>query len=298
MGWGEDFSQEFNPNKKFRLDCSNAIISHRPVLDIASDAIHRITNKYPGPYTLFCTGGIDSQAMAYCWLKSGVPFNIVSFTYNSNLNDFDLVDLYEFSRIHNLKVNVIDFDMLDFLENRREEYQHKYQCISPQITAYMAMSETVQTGTVFFSGNFLTPTDSFLDYTILGLHRYVKQTNRAMVPFFFLHDAELAPAFVPVMASMSFGKTKSDALIYKGYTSRVKIYQKAGIPVIFQLNKFSGFEKIKEYYGHAALPSDRKERIKFLKLPSRMTFDIEFRYKMKELIKYQEHIDYVFDVKI
>jgi hypothetical protein len=299
MGWGKDFSQEFDPKKPFRFDCSNAIISNRPVLDIATDAIKRITEKYPPPYTLLCTGGIDSQAMAYCWMNSGVPFDIVSITYNRDLNDYDLGELYRFSEKFNLTVKSIDFDMIDFLENRLSDYQHKYQCISPQITAYMAMSELVVDGTVLFSGNYITPYNCFLDYTVLGLYRYAMATKRNLIPFFFQHDAELAPAFIPIMQQPGvINKRKSDPSLYKTYEDKIKIYHAAGIPVIYQLNKFSGFEKLKEIYDHKQHLISNDDKVEFASVGSfsKRVFDIEFRYKAMRRIKYIEPLEYIFGV--
>jgi hypothetical protein len=53
---------EINDSKIKALSFKNAIFSKRAPIDIAVDAVKRITERYPPPYTLFASGGVDSQS--------------------------------------------------------------------------------------------------------------------------------------------------------------------------------------------------------------------------------------------
>lgn len=297
-GWGEDFSQNFSPHLPFRFDCSNKVLSNKPFFQIAKEAIYRITLKYPEPYYLLCSGGVDSQVMAYLWQMSGVKFKVISFAYNRIYNRHDLKTLSEFSTKNDIKVNYLNFDLFSFLENELDLYSQTYQCRSPQICSYMKMSESIKDGTILFSGNFIFPDSCNLNYTILGLNRYANITKRSMIPFFLQHDPELAPSLISVWENNSnvvikWNMTNGDYLP-STYENKVKLYELANIPVIKQPKKYSGFELVKDYYDKMPHLVSIEDKVKFSRRPSKRVFDINFRYKLYENLKYKEELNYIF----
>jgi hypothetical protein len=207
-------------------------------LEAALYTIRYITLNYPPPYTLYLSGGVDSQAMLYAWLISNVPFKTLSAIYCNNFNEHDLVTLENFSKTVNYKVNYIDFDLINFLENEHDYYANKYICGSPQITTFMKLADLTKTGTVLLSGNFIQSKKVGLpDHNNMGLYHYSK--NKNVIPFFFLETQELAHAFIQ-------DKTVEPGI--STYIQKVLCYQQNNFPVISQEKKFNGFEKIKEYY--------------------------------------------------
>lgn len=297
MGWGPDFSTYFNKEKNFHVDFKNAHYTDRPINEIAKDAINKISTEYPAPYTLMLSGGIDSQAMLWCWTKSQVPFNAVTVRYVDDsgniLNIHDISNLEKVADHYNVSIEYIDFNIIQFLENYLEEYATKYQCTSPQITTYMCMSEMIFKGTVLFSGDFLAT--AFYDYTIYGLKRYADVSNRNIIPFFLLHDPELATVLfreykkIPPATDMHYYDYRHQA-----YLSKIKAMQKIGITIFPQESKYSGFEKIKDIYDNRYELTTIKDRIKFSNMTSKRLFDVIFRYKLTDIIKYNDLIVYKF----
>lgn len=253
-------------------------------LDAAHYNIDYITKNYPPPYTLCLSGGVDSQAMLYAWHTSGKSYNTMSVRYNNDLNDHDLQTLVEFSTIHNIKINYVDFDLLKFYETDYLDYVHKYRCGSPHFCAYMKFSEIVQEGTVLFSGTHTKPNFKTLFGTNeLGLYRYGKISKRSIVPYFFLETKEIAWSFkVPKIFSEET----------KGHISRGKIerFRYNGYPVISQKVKITGFEKVKDYYdihySHMVKPQDKLQGLN----KSTRTYDILLRNKYERIYddKYQQ----------
>lgn len=280
-GWGEDFSPVFNKKEKYRISFENMIKSSDDIVVVANRAIKKITESYPPPYTLMVSGGIDSQTMLWLWIQSKVPFNAVSFRYlnadkTGYLNDHDLVELKQFSEIHNIDVTYKDFDVIHFLENDLQQVAEKYQCTSPQICTHMKMSENIKEGTIIFSGNFASDTLHY-DYTIFGLKRYADNSRRNIIPFFLLHDRELAGAV-------------QHQKQYPRYLDRVAALLALNIPAIPQPLKLTGFEKIKDYYDDQSVRVNPREKIKYSNMPSKRVFDVLFRYRLTEKIKYQDPI--------
>lgn len=241
-------------------------------LEAAVYTVHEIVQSYPPPYTLMLSGGIDSQAMAYAWKQSGVEFQSVSVKYNNDMNSHDLESLTEFSQLHDIPIQYINFDLLTFLSDEYDHWASSYNCASPCICAYMKMSEEIKDGTVIFSGNFLSNTSTtqhILDYTILGLYRYAKQSTKSVVPFFFIETPELAYSFLPY----------TELVGGDGYDFKSNMYRLAGFPIIPQPQKYSGFEKVKDYYDlHYSHLQSVKDKLQFAGKRSKRTFDQLLRY--------------------
>jgi hypothetical protein len=263
-------------DKRVTLDFNH---THSPVtpLEAGNEAIKFIQANYPPPYNLLVSGGIDSQAMLYLWMKSGVEFNVISYQYNDEFNAHDLVQLKEFSSLHNIKVEYRDLDLLAFLQNEYHDYATRYRCTSPQICTHMKMTEGLE-GTSIFSGNFIHSQTAFITDALLGLHRYGVKTNKPIIPFFFLETPEFAYSFQPIHNQYEYDLTNS-------YAVKVQAYHQAGFPVIAQSEKFTGFEKVKDYYDlHFKDQVTVQQRIEFSNKPSKRTFDLLLRYPYEKLL--------------
>lgn len=270
-GWGSELDAKWKNDTNLRIKYHVDINPSLNALDEAIRTVNEIVDTYPAPYTLMCSGGVDSQAMIYAWLKSGKSFSIVSMIYEINgksFNSHDHVELERFSKDHGLNVEYRTFDIVDFLENNLPSISKKYDCDSPQICTYIQMSQQITDGTILFSGNFLDHGYSAaLNFTLLGLHRYAEIENtsrRKVIPFFFAHDKNLAVSFIS-----KFRESKKE-----------KMYQINGFPVIPQKQKFNGFELVKEYYDQFESRVDNKSRLRFANYPSNRVFDFLFRYSL------------------
>ena len=265
-------------------------------LEAAHFTINYIVNNYPPPYTLYLSGGIDSQAMLYSWITSGKPFSTLSAVYNDNLNSEDLLTLKQFSDLHGTKINYIDFNVIDFLENEHHEYAMKYLCGSPHITSYMKLLSLTTEGTSIMSGEFIQVGRTGLDKNQLGLYHYGKLSKQNIIPFFFLETKELAYSFtvrkvlprykklqLPIGMQQEINKTT------RLYDLKVSTYNENGFPVLRQgYYKHTGFEKIKMYYDNPdnckkqLFPKHRLEKLHTQK--SNRNFDLLFRNKYEAIM--------------
>lgn len=288
LGWGKNCSSDFTENSTFCVDLSGIVHSEKTLLEASSECIQKITEEYPEPYYLFASGGVDSQSMIWCWMNSGKPFTVVSFRYVHDgvaYNEHDLEQLEQFSLKYGISVEYKYFDPIEFVETQLYSYATKYQCTSPQICTHMRMSEEIKDGTVIFSGNFSS--HSQYNYTIFGIKRYTDISGRSIIPFFFLHDAELAGFTNKVNSRESYSE------IADTYLHKISSLKKAEIPIMPQAQKYTGFEKIKEYYDKQKNRVTVLDRIKFANMPSKRIFDILFRYRLTETIKYKDKILYI-----
>jgi hypothetical protein len=270
------------------ISVKNAIYSKRLPIDIAVDAVKRITERYPPPYTLFASGGVDSQACIYAWIKSGVEFKVVFVKYENDFNEHDFTELQAFKKEYNFDLSILNFNVIPFLTTDLEKYVLQYNCISPMICTHFAMSEMINHGTVIFSGSANGSFMSNLPLVETSWVNYTKLSNRNIIGNFFgIEDPELTFAFVDTYhriheqiendpnTDKSFGM--HGRIMYQ-YQIKCLTYQRCGFPVIPQEIKLTGFEKIKDYCD-IHFPITPRERLIYMgNYRSKRAFEIKFRY--------------------
>jgi hypothetical protein len=250
-----------------------ANITYLSFLDAAKYTIELIQQRYPPPYQLMVSGGVDSQAMLYLWHLYGKNFVPVTVSYNNGLNDHDIDYIRQFTHLHGIGLTVKQFDLLNFYDNEYPDVCEKYKCISPHFGAHYGMSRDLP-GTVILSG------DTFFDWGIIP----IKSNNiwlldvkreRSIIPFFFSETAELAYS---IMYDAANHKIRSDHEYPK-----VNYYRSAGIPVIPQTQKYTGFEQVKDYYDvHYAHLVTAEMKRRFILKPSRRVYDVLLRYPYEQ----------------
>ena len=100
----------------------NLVFTDRKPIDVAIDTVKHIAEKYPAPYTLFASGGIDSQSCICAWLQSGVDFEVVFVRYENDFNIHDFAELELMQKQYGFKIKILDFiirnGILEALENK------------------------------------------------------------------------------------------------------------------------------------------------------------------------------------
>lgn len=270
-GWGPELKDDWYKDAPLVIDFTNSDkpIEKMPALRAARKSIDHIVANYPAPYTLMCSGGVDSQAMLWAWHTSGHPFSVVSIKYVTDgvwYNNHDLVTLELFTKRHNIPVTYREFDVIDFLENGElQKYAKEYDCHSPQICTFIKMVDQIQEGTALFAGNHISPYYAGLNYTILGLQRYASQTDfPKVIPSFLTFTPELA--YSMIHANLSVG-------------SKDEFYTVSGLPVVSS-RKLTGFEILKEYYDSTFVSPAVKLRC--MSKASSRPFDLLFRYSLED----------------
>jgi hypothetical protein len=268
-GWGPELSSDYSRGKELRIDFTNfnnpeKILSPS---EAAIDAVNKIAANYPEPYTLMCSGGVDSQTMILSWLASGIPFEIMSVRYISEnifFNEHDLRTLPDLAKLHGLTINYQDLDIVSFLENDLDKSNNETDFGSPQFATHAKFSDFVSSGTILYSGNVLGPNYAQITYYGLSLHRHainIETEYKKIIPFFLLHTPDLAYSFL----------------------NNPKIQDPHIFPIQYTpVKKFNGFEKIKKYYDKYFDRITVAQKLKAVNYSnikaSGSVFDLLFRY--------------------
>lgn len=266
------------------------MIHHDKLLDNIDviDSGIRTISSIPPPFNLLCSGGSDSQAMLYIWKKAKVDFIVHTALYvinNQVMNRHDIKELEQWAMLTNTPIIFHYIDLDYFLNHELIHYAKKYTCTSPQLCTHMKISDTVLKkfkGTIVFSGNY--GPIALYDGTIHGLDRYAQETT--VIPFFFQHSLELASAVHNICVH-----TKNTIQHTTSYDLKIKSMNQAGIPIIPQPDKQTGFEIVKEHYDHLTI--SKLEKVKYAGMPSKRPFDIAFRYRLTDKIKYDDNVVWI-----
>lgn len=272
---------ERNVNRIINVSIDHATDTNLDCLDELVNYARQIAATMPAPYTLFVSGGIDSQAMAYVWKLSGVKFEAVHVNYEGfNMHDRD--EIVHFCETQDIPLRIVDFDLIHFLENDLDKYATKYECASPQLCTHMAFSELVPNGTKVFSGN-LAMENLALDNTIFGLYRYAMLSGHSIIPFFLMQNEKAVKA---TLVKNLWMRKNSDPTI-TGYDYKCEQYRVLGIPIIPQSQKKTGFEMVKCYYDNYPERVTVRMKLHHNSCRSKRVFDQLFRNKY--LVRFKNH---------
>lgn len=246
----------------------------------AVNAVNKIVNSLPAPYSLLVSGGVDSQVMILAWKNSGHKFKIFHYSYN-DLNSHDSATLAEFAALHNISYEVISFDAMSFIQSDElSTYAKKYDCSSPQILTYIKLAEMHQE-TVIMAGNYYSDNTIGLNFTILALQRFADSDKNNFVPFFLSYTPELTFAFAKIDMGIKCEQARATHEI-DHYAAKYKSYLSAGFEIVAQPAKYTGFEQIKNQFDSMQVES--KLKLQFSTNKSKRPFDLKFRYALYNLI--------------
>jgi|688.fasta_scaffold60116_2 hypothetical protein len=257
----------------FRVD-----VDYVNLIDALEITVKSIMQAYSPPYRLMVTGGVDSQTMLLAWKWFGRDYIPTSVVYENNFNAHDLETLTRFSSEQKLDIQYVDFELIEFYNNNYWKLADKYKIVSPHFGAHIGMTENLD-GTIILSGDRLMFGTAVLDTNNVCL--YYASLKRPIVPYFLLHTPELAYSHMYAFSKIP-KELRKVVLDSKNYTSKTEMLKHEGIPVIPQLAKYSGFERVKEYYDkfHSEIPVIT--RLKYASKPSKRAYDLLLRYPLEE----------------
>ncbi|MBC87477.1 MAG: hypothetical protein CL677_09910 [Bdellovibrionaceae bacterium] len=223
----------------------------------AARSIAKAAETYDLPIVLCLSGGIDSEAMATAFLHEKIPFKAATLVFDDQLNHHDTDSAIAFCKENSIEHELHQINILQFYEKDRHiEYGYKYRCQSPQLATHLYLLDHI-TGFPVIAGQ---PMELYFKndkiWPILpgDLHcvynRYFQVNQRPGIPNFFFYSPGLIQSFFNTTSFKTYiGKGFDGTLVDRyGYDLKVKSYQEGGFPVQAKAGKYTGFEKVREYY--------------------------------------------------
>lgn len=243
------------------------LFESRPQLPFieAQRACQLIYERYKSPLMICFSGGIDSECVAQAAIAAKVPFELVIMRLSPSFNDHDTVYALEFCEKVGKKPIFIDLSIIRFYESGEFlQYAMKYRTNSPQFATHLWLAEQIQ-GVPVFAGSF--PYINYFDregkeleesylYTSedkeYGVDRLFQQTGRGGVGHFFQYTPELYFSFLTHTIAGSSKKKRIELQLGTHYDMKEYAFAQGGFNtkiVTGRSQKYTGFEKVKEYYA-------------------------------------------------
>lgn len=200
---------------------------------------------------LSLSGGIDSEFIAYVFLKAKIPFTAIINQYKNELNEHDIYYAKKFCIQHEIKYRIFEMDVIKFLENDLLDWTlplksgtHQF---APLCYFWDNMDGFLVDGNADLNISREPGTKNFFlnnRETCETVHRYFVWRNREGTNCFYLYNPEIMLSFLledEIMKLFLFGHNSRVSTI-KG--PKEMLFRRL-FPMMEKREIYSGFEKIK-----------------------------------------------------
>lgn len=222
-------------------------------------AAKKINERLGSSLTLCLSGGLDSEAMALAFIAAQVPFDVTTLRFRNDLNVQDIGRSIEFCKIHGLKQQFIDLDVVSFFErNEFSSYLAPYFCPSAEVATQLWFAEQIKRPFVWGGEAFRLfvkekdrePSLQAISEVEAVMFRLIKTQGLRAVPNFHFYSPELAWSFLK--KSLEYKNHFHDSDRSAAFLSeKSAFYRVCGFPLLDNPNrkeKLHGFEGLKNYF--------------------------------------------------
>lgn len=211
---------------------------------------------------LCISGGVDSQCAWQSFYDAGIEIDVWTLKFDNDLNMHDFNDAINFANSRNIKLNILELDVLNFLSRENYEYGIKYKSQSPHFNTHYKMCNMLvskgYTGIICGGSAPLMNegTEDFLSNYNANFLNYINYSNVSGIYCqgnFLGFSPHLAWA-ISLLTSKSNFKQKEffdqelrNQIESERYNNKIVGYKKAGFNVIPQQQKYTGFELVKKH---------------------------------------------------
>lgn len=209
------------------------------------------------------SGGIDSQALVQCFNEANIDIDIFTLEFTNNLNSHDIDDAKKYAKEKNIKINFVPLDILNFLSRENFTYGEKYLSLSPHFnTHYKLCDMLIKEGYTGFVFGGIPPmlTHNLCDWdanysgNVLNYINYTRKSKVMCQGNFLGFYPHLAWAIALLTDIQEFEQpgvllTDQERKFHEliRYKNKINGYKKAGIDIIPQEKKYTGFELVKKH---------------------------------------------------
>lgn len=230
------------------------------------DAAERCADTLGAKPALCFSGGIDSQAMIQCWQEAGLKFDVIIGVFNDNLNVQDSSHAKMYCKINNIPYKELKIDIVTFLTRSNYLTSSVYNSVSPHFNTHYYIVEELSkkgyTGTCFGGVTPFKKDNRYGENFNGAAFHFLKIQNLLPIPMqgsFLSFYPELAWAItinskelITNLGNSAAETQQWDNIQYLNklrYEQKVESYMRSGFNIIPQVEKFTGFELVKEYFA-------------------------------------------------
>jgi|TARA_X000001036_G_scaffold155259_1_gene147422 hypothetical protein len=225
----------------------------------AAERCHATLGQFPA---LCFSGGIDSQAMLHCFAEADLEAHVIIFTFKDGLNKHDVDHAKAYCHTFDIPYREIEFDIVSFLTRDNLAMTEQYGGLSPQFNTHYRFVEILThmgyTGVCFGGG---APDrvngDYGTNFEKNAMH-WLKCHDKFQIAvqgsfLSFSPELALALAVSTPEAGVTLEEDHADWETYKKirhakYEQKIIGYKRIGFDIMQQDTKYTGFEKVKDFF--------------------------------------------------
>ena len=212
-------------------------------------------DTYPNQkFTLFFSGGADSELVLRSYLAINHPIEVIIYRYENDYNLYDVSYAVTVCSMLGVSYRLIDFNLQKFYENDAEKYSEISEIDRPRSLPHLKFLETTDNIGILGQGDPWWCRKEYIDYSVkgtweykdtesfVGAAKFIKHINKPSIdrwlkwtPGLFLSYTRLA-WFKKLINDGIIGKTGVNSTKLQGY--------REAYPELIDRSKLTGFEKI------------------------------------------------------
>jgi hypothetical protein len=273
---GRPYDYRQNPTEKFLVSVG-AVDPDQYRTSTYENELRRtadcVRKEFGNDLVLFLSGGTDSEIVANNFISIGHKPRCVAIRFKDDYNRDDIIEAERIAKNLDLKLDIIDFDIIDFFESgQAKEFGEQIQCT--QITYIMVYYNILKLGAPAVMGGEalltrqVTRDDSYWYYTFRenedgSAMRFVNKFSIPLVNEWFSYTPELLLYY---LENPEITQLVNDRYNYKltSVSSKNSILKKL-CPYVSKKKKTHGFESLLafNYTAYKDIGVDQIKRLEF-----------------------------------
>jgi hypothetical protein len=230
------------------------------------EAVNSLLPHLGKKIALCLSGGVDSQIMIDCFLRADVVFDTIIMRFHDGLNDHDINTAFEFCEKRGITPVIVDVDIISFFNRELLDFASVYDVSSPQFAAHFKLfTLLIDMGytSAVCGGNYLLNRDDGWNCPTTKEQydwaAFSQKVNWMVCGDFLSHYWKFSLAIsclMDKMVTMDLGTSLQlkgttnnyEELLKLRYDNKIDGFARAKFDIIPQQIKYTGFEKVKEYF--------------------------------------------------
>lgn len=241
------------------LGCSHEPGSWKDECLIAAEKIYESTDL---PINILFSGGIDGEAGVRIFSELGVPFKVSIMKFKDNLNLHDISYAIIYCEQHNIKYDIIELDLIKFLEQDMFDYAISAEVCHPTVLPILWLVDQIDGLPIITAGEHTmekevpdgyVPGESPYEPGVWTLntkevysswYKHFINQDRPGIPRFYEYSPEMMYSFLldPIVIDLVNNRLHGKLGLV---TSKYNVYSRY-FDNLIERPKNTGFEKIKD----------------------------------------------------
>lgn len=210
------------------------------------------------------SGGVDSQCMLQSWSEANLKFDVYTLKFKNNLNIQDVHHAENFCKQYNIKLKIVEIDILSFLNRENFDYALRYDSVSPHFNTHYKLFDILKAkgysgvccgGSIpiknelngGWGSNFNRNPFNFIKYTEISKFPCIGNFL-SFYPNLSWGLALLTPPIsLPQDNFVNYEQNVRDVKENERYADKCLGYKKGGFKIKEQAQKYTGFELVKKH---------------------------------------------------